>query len=77
MKPILSIAAAFLLAGSLSGCIGGAAVMALSNVATVAAIAKDVLDVDISLHSLLGNPQKEQIKPAELVQNPTLIMTGK
>lgn len=77
MKPIVSICFAVLLASSLSGCIGGAAAIVLGNVGTIASIAKDVFDVDVSIHSLLGKPQKEQIKPVELVQDPTLVVTGK
>lgn len=77
MKTLMSICLALVLAGSLSGCIGGVAAMALGNAATVVSIAKDVFDIDVSLHSLLGKPQKEQIKPAELIQDPTLVVTGK
>lgn len=75
MIPILPrlplIAAAGVLTLSLSGC-GGALMMGLSAAGGVMTLAKDGLDLDVSLHSLLnGSKPAAPIPPAALIANPT------
>ena len=75
MKNLTMTAAALLLVGMLPGCIAGGAAVALGTAASMVSIAKDVLDVDVSLHSLLGQPKPEQpIPPAALVANPEYVI---
>jgi hypothetical protein len=72
--PVL-IATSVILLGSLNGCLGGAALMALSAAGGATAIAKDVFDIDVDIHTLLGQAKPAApIPPAALVVHPEYLV---
>jgi hypothetical protein len=58
----------------LSGC-GASALMALSAAGGAVGIAKDVFDIDVDIHTILGQPKPAQpIPPAEVVTHPQYLV---
>lgn len=70
LPKIAVVAVTCLVASSLSGC-GGAVMMGLSAAGAAMTLAKDGLDLDVSVHSLLNqNKPAAPIPPAALITNP-------
>ncbi len=75
IRPIPMIIISGGLLVSLNGCVGGAALMGLSAAGGVVAIVKDVFDIDVSIHTLLGQPKPAApIPPAAVITNPQYLV---
>lgn len=76
MRRIFLVASALALSVSLSGCLGAGAMMALSTAGGVVSIAKNVFDVDVDIHTLLGQQKPAApIPPVVAVTQPQLLVT--
>jgi hypothetical protein len=70
---LIKLVMATVLVASLSGC-GGGALMALSAVGGGVSIAKDVFDIDVDIHTLLGQPKPAPISPVTAVTHPQYLV---
>jgi hypothetical protein len=75
MRKSLLLVVGFGLAISMNGCIGGAAMMALSATGGAVAIAKDVFDIDVDIHTLIGQSKPTApIPPVVVVTHPQYLV---